>query len=480
MGDRLSRLRLNISTDRMGNVAITLALLMPLLAVLAGGAIDVTNASMRQAQLQQAADAAAVGAVARSSPGYTAAVQMSSDGVVPDSTTKPNAQAIFEANLAQSSDITVSAVTGNATPCSSGTIVCKSGTTVYSEISVTGTYQPYFLGLLKVLGLSTLSTVKLAASSHAADNIPAYMNFYLLLDNTPSMGVGATPADITTMVNATANAPNASDRSCAFACHDVQPNADDNYYVLAHSLGVTMRINSVAQAAANLLSTAKTTEGSNGIANEFSVAVYDFGASASDPTAAGYTGFNQVFPSQLNTVSSDLTSAAAAAGAIDLMTVKGQGQYNDEDTSLESPLAYAATMLPASGSGASAGTAKQVLFFVTDGMDDTYNCARSDSAPCRYIQPLNSKAYFGSPNACDKLKAKGVQIAILYTTQYPLPTNSFYQTYVAPYNAGTPTTIGNSLQSCATYFKEVQSGGDINAAMQALFQQVIASVRITG
>ena len=54
--------------------------------------------------------------------------------------------------------------------------------------------------------------------------MPLYIDFYLLLDNSPSMGVGATPADVTTMVN------NTSD-SCAFACHDF--NDSNNYYNLA-------------------------------------------------------------------------------------------------------------------------------------------------------------------------------------------------------------------------------------------------------
>jgi Flp pilus assembly protein TadG len=474
-----------VFASRAGNMAMTFALLTPLLALIAGGAIDVTNASMRQSQLQQAADAAAVGAVARNSPGYLAALQMSSDGGVPDSTTKANTQAIFSANWKGPADSTAASITGNSSPCNAGTIVCKSGTTVYSAVSVTGAFKSTFLGLLDWFGLKGMSTVNLSATSHAADNIPAYMNFYVLLDNTPSMGVGATPADISALVTATANSPDVGDRNCAFACHDTQPGALDNYYALVKSPSnptakITTRISSVAQAAANLFSTLQSTEASNGIANEFSAGVYDFGAAATDPTASGYTGFNQVYPAQSGALSSNLQGASTAAAGIDLMTVSGQGQYNDEDTSLEAPLAYAANYVPASGSGTSPTTAKQVLFFVTDGMDDTYNCARSDSASCRYIQPMNSSSYFANPNACDKLKAKGVEIAILYTTQYPIPSNSFYTTYVAPYNSGSPTAIYNNLNKCATYFRAVDPGGDINQALQGLLSQVLASVRITG
>ena len=64
-------------------------------------------------------------------------------------------------------------------------------------------------------------------TSTSTTNMPLYIDFYLLLDNSPSMGVGATPADVTKMVN------NTSDQ-CAFACHDLNDN--NNYYKLAKTL----------------------------------------------------------------------------------------------------------------------------------------------------------------------------------------------------------------------------------------------------
>ena len=51
--------------------------------------------------------------------------------------------------------------------------------------------------------------------------MPVFIDFYLLLDNSPSMGVAATPADVATMVNT-----NPDHR--AFACHDLNDN--NNYY----------------------------------------------------------------------------------------------------------------------------------------------------------------------------------------------------------------------------------------------------------
>ena len=84
-------------------------------------------------------------------------------------------------------------------------------------------------------------------------------------------------------------------------------------------------------------------------------------------------GFAQVYPQQFGSTSSDLKSASAAAAAIDVMEVAGQGQYNDEDTNLNAPLSFAAQNLPVSGTGSSASAPQQVVFLVSDGVNDTYS-----------------------------------------------------------------------------------------------------------
>jgi hypothetical protein len=101
------------------------------------------------------------------------------------------------------------------------------------------------------MGIGGFNNIPVSGSSTAASAIPTYIDFYLLLDNTPSMGVGATPADVKTMVN---NTPD----QCAFACHelDISPN---DYYGLAKKLGVTMRIDVVRSATQQLMDTANAT-----------------------------------------------------------------------------------------------------------------------------------------------------------------------------------------------------------------------------
>ena len=60
---------------------------------------------------------------------------------------------------------------------------------------------------------------------------------------------------------------------------------------------------------------------------------------------------------------------------------------------------------------------------------------------------------------------------MLYTTYLPLPTNAWYNTWIAPFSA----EIGPKMQACASpglYF-EVSPTQGISEAMNALFQKVV-------
>src|SRR3546814_12999339 len=69
---------------------------------------------------------------------------------------------------------------------------------------------------------------------------------------------------------------NTSDK-CAFACHDLSNK--NSYYKKAKSLGVTMRIDVVRTATQSLMDTSKNTAA---VADQFRVAIYSFGASATN------------------------------------------------------------------------------------------------------------------------------------------------------------------------------------------------------
>src|SRR3954471_9603324 len=314
------------ATDRRGNIAVIFALaLLPVMSAV-GCTVDYSRAVQLRSKLQAAADAASVGSIARTSPAFIAAGKMTSDGTIASGVT--DAGNIFNANMDSVTGYTLNSVMPTVT---------KTGSTVTSVVAFSATIPTMFLGLM---GKSALT---IAGTSTSTANMPLYIDFYLLLDNSPSMGVAATPADVTKMVN------NTSDK-CAFACHDY--NDSNNYYNLAKTLGVTTRIDVLRSATQSLMDTAGATET---YSNQFRMAIYDFGASSKT------IGLRALFA-----LSASLSSAKSAAGNIDLMGVYGNNDsYTaDKDTQFSTVFPAINSTIGAPGAGTSASPMKY-LFFVS-------------------------------------------------------------------------------------------------------------------
>jgi hypothetical protein len=396
--------------------------------------------------LQSACDAASVGSVSKTSPGFIAAGSMTSDGPIPAGVT--DATNIFNANMNGVPGYTLDSMTP---------VMTKKASIITSTVQFSASIPTMFLGLIGK------TSVTVTGTSTATTSMPLYIDFYLLLDNSPSMGVGATPADVTKMVN------NTSDK-CAFACHDLKNN--NNYYKLAKTLGVITRIDVLRSATQNLMDTAAATQT---YSSQFRMAIYDFGAAAST------AGLRSLF-----SLSSSLSSAKSAAGNIDLMTVNGQNENNDQDTQFTKIMPAINTAISAPGAGTSSAPQKY-LFFVSDGVADEsnasclktmYNSHWGNISP-RCHSPIN-------PALCSTLKTRGIKIAVLYTTYLALPTNTWYMDWIDPFNKGpygpSPNSeIALNMQSCASpglYF-EVSPTQGISEAMNALFQKAVADARIS-
>jgi len=203
--------------------------------------------------------------------------------------------------------------------------------------------------------------------------------------------------------------------------------------------------------------------------NQFRMAIYDFGAAAST------SGLRALFA-----LSSSLSSAKTAAGNIDLMTVNGQNDNNDQDTGYSAIFPAINTAISAPGAG-TAGAPLKYLFFVSDGVADEYNpgnCLKPTTGG-RCQSPIN-------PALCTALKNRGIKIAVLYTTYLALPTNAWYNSWIAPFNAGpygpSPNSqIAGNMQSCASpgFYFEVSPDQGISEAMTALFQRAVADARVS-
>jgi Flp pilus assembly protein TadG len=418
--------------DRRANIAITFCLVAVPIMTSVGAAIDYSFANRAHAALNAYADMAALSAVNR------AAMQLT------PSKAKKNAKKFFEAQAATLKRGMYTSVTVKVSNGAQGRT---------AVVDYTASVPTTFLGLIDI------NTINVAGTSTASSGVPTYMDFYLLLDNTPSMGVGATPNDVTTMVN---NTPD----QCAFACHDLSA-APHDYYSLAKKLGVTTRIDVVRSATQQLMDTAAATAT---VPNQFRMAIYTFGTSANSP------GLSDIFP-----LSSDLTGAKSAANNIDLMTVQYQNYNNDQDTDFDGVLAAINKQVDDPGDGSSPSKPEKLLFLVSDGVSDAYypSTCTEPTTGGRCQEPLTVAN-------CTALKSRGVKIAVLYTTYLALPTDAWYMTWIDPFNPGpygpsVNSKIAQNMQACASpgYYFEVSPTDGISQAMTALFNKAVQEARLT-
>jgi len=421
-------------TSKEGNFGIMTALLMVPLIAAGGLAIDVSNAVSIRNELFSNADAAAAGSLAEKSPGMAAAMIMPKDGTV--DIAAADAKKLFFSQQQNDGSLDGVAVNVNIG-------VTKLNNTVTSNVTFTATVPTTFMHLL---GQDTISV---SGNASAQNQLATYIDFYMLLDNTPSMGVGATPIDVATMV---ANTPD----QCAFACH--QMDTANNYYALAKALNVTLRIDVVREATKTLTETATTNRTTD---DQYRMAVYTFGASAEK---AGLT--------MVSGLSSDMAQVGQYTDAVDLMTTPSQNYKNDEQTSFDTTLTQLNGDIDTPGDGTSSQSPQKVVFFVTDGVGDSskqYTCTQPTTGD-RCQEPIDT-------SFCQPLKNRGVKIAVLYTTYLPLPQNAWYNQWIAPFQS----SIGTKMQACASpgYYFEVSPTQGISAAMNALFLRILQNPRLT-
>jgi Flp pilus assembly protein TadG len=437
----LGLFRRRFIADRRGNVAVIFALSVIPIIFLSGMAFDFAAATQKRSRLDAAADAAALAAVIPTMMSQSA------------SQAQTAAQNIFMGEASTVARLQYSAPT--VTISTNG--LARTVTVTYSAGSVN-----FFPNVLALLTGASLTTWPISGSSTATSSASPNIDFYLLLDNSPSMNIAATTDGINTMV---ANTP--AQGGCAFACHESDPAADglgnpggEDNYTLAQNLGVVTRIENMASATQALMDTASATEATNNAS--YRMAIYTFNDN----------GISKIHP-----LSADLSSGKAAAKKIDVLEVCANNwltcsnNNNDTDTSFESAMSSINKVMKHPGTGASKSNPQAVLFLVTDGVDDetSASCSQSlDGTRCQ--QPFDT-------TWCTTVKNRGIRIAVLYTEYLPLPTNDWYNSWIAPFQS----EIGPNLASCASpglYFK-VTTDGDISAALQALFQQAVSSARLT-
>lgn len=510
--------------DRKANVAVMFAVVMVPTIFLLGMALDYTHTQHMKVNLDSAIDAAAVAAVT--------STMMQKSPQVAQTTAKNvfNITAnglVSNNNLARPPTLTVTvncskpdSTTGYCTyaPCPGTDAVfadpVNSNNQVVRNVQVcySAAANNAFPSLLKQV--SWPFGGQAATRNQGAPNI----NFYLLLDDSPSMAIGATSDDIAKLIlNTQKQVDVTGSKGCGFACHETNPAADnlgnpggiDNYQ-LARNLGLTLRIDRVSQAVQALMNTAQSVSTTN--RNTYGVAIYtyDYQLNSSPPIFApsGKPGVVQTSLTPASTTSYTVATIQNAANNIAVLPVyknnwlTSSNNNSDADTSIAGALNGLNKIMPSPGNGTNVAsdTPQEVVFLVTDGVEDVNISTDSYTKSCdqptsrksvatgstqnngsRCHQPLNTAI-------CTAIKNRKIRIAVLYTEYDDSAlntTNDWYDTWVHAFNGtstGSTSQIETNLQACASsadLYKKVTKNDDITSALQTLFLKVASDPRLT-
>jgi Flp pilus assembly protein TadG len=454
----------NFAHDRRANVALMFAFLVLPIIFGIGMAVDYGTAARLKSKLNEAADAAVLAAVtpAMMNQSNAAAILAAKNMFIAQTTGQR--RLIFDGTQQADLNVTIAANTGLA----------RTVTVTYH-----GQSQNVFGGIV------AWNTIPFGGTATASAATPPNIDFYLMLDTSPSMGIAGTPTDIATMV-----AHTSSQGGCAFACHEANPSADglgnpggEDNYALARNLGVTLRADLLVTAMTDLTNTAYAAEHNPALPvqpayrmsiNSFDLSLHplvtltsNFVTAWSTQSAAMQASNTQTLQVYDNNNACTATSTTTH-GVTTTNPCGGPASNSDAFTNYDAAMGGITALMPTPGGGTTnAGdTPREILFIVTDGVEDeTVGGGRQQST------------MIGTKDWCTPLKNNGIKIAILYTEYFPLPTNSWYNTYIAPIQP----SIGTTLQNCASsgLFYEAGLGQNISAALQELFQSAVNSAHLT-
>jgi Flp pilus assembly protein TadG len=494
----MSPLRLDrLFGNRRGNVSLMYALVAPILVFGGGAAIDYGRAAQIRTKLNAAADAAALAALTPSmlqqdpSIAQAAAVKMFT-------------------GLANG----VSSLTSGATQVTVTVTVGATALTRNVEVSYSTSVNTIFAQVLHV------KTLPISGVSEASAQAPPNIDFYVLLDNSPSMALPATQAGITQMQNLTAKQITGG---CAFACHQASTNENsdtegnpctdgttptlsapppstskgsdycstkhgtqiDNYQ-LARNNGITLRLDELNSGVSTLLQTASTTAQSTLFATppKYRFSIYSMDS------------LWQIGLTQLMALTSDYTSgwtsASANFGVMEMYSNNNDCANSTCSSSTTTPGGDVATNFdnslgdlsdasyipnPGNGTNQAGDTPQEVLFIITDGVED------EETGGSRIQQAINDLGSApggksNSTNWCTAIKNRGIKIAVLYTDYLAVPANSWYESWIAPIQS----EIGPALQACASpglFYDAGLDSSNLGQDLAALFAAITQSGHLT-
>lgn len=477
-----------------GNVAIIVAFAMIPMVGLVGLATDYGVALTTKSKLDNSADAAALAAVA-GAKAYVAAnptdTNLTADAIAQGLNLASRSFTVNAGNLPYST-IPIPVTSNSAAPstntcgqASACIYLTKNGQTFTSTVYYRTTTQNNFG---PIVGQKTMNVL---GSSSASAQIPSYIDFYLLVDVSGSMGLPATSSGQSSLA--------AANGGCQFACHFPGQTSGYNY---ALNNNIQLRSGAVNSAVCSLLVLASTPL----VQHQYRVGIFPFidqmatlaNASYADPAPTVVTPSSNALWNSAGCVPTlsapyyQTSNPAVFTSLLDTGTTQLYTGNNPSTgtgsggTHFESIFSSVQSNIINFGTGATAATSRPFVFLITDGMQNSQHYAWNSKGT--YYYPGNPSTFNGYTAAqwdgsspaymdytkCAALKSAGVTISVLYIPYTYLTVGSQNQTEtIAADNA--LSSIPGALQSCASpgFYTQANTPADINTALQNMFQQAV-------
>ncbi|MFK5596041.1 TadE/TadG family type IV pilus assembly protein [Methylobacterium sp. HMF5984] len=476
--DRHAISRPSFAEARGGNVAMIFGLSLIPLVGLIGLGVDYGVAITNKTKLDGAADAAAVAAVA------TAKAYIAANQGQPNLTAKAIAAGITQAT-------NVFNVNAGKVPFTTYTLqtpqLAPDGQSLTSTVAYTATVTNTFGRIFRT------PTTPLANTVTASTDLASYLDFYVMVDVSGSMGLPTSASDMNLLASMNVESTlTDSKQGCMFACH--WPGANGwNLAVNYKPKPIQLRSDSVNNAVCSLLQRATS---QMIVPNQYRVGIYPF--------------INQL--ATLSPLSSNLATANTAAECTKqppmaftnlLDTNTTQLSVNGDPstgtgsggTHFEVALPQMKSTISAYGDGSSTSNPKPFVFLITDGMQNGQHYYLWKNG--KYTYPGNPSKFNGYANAwwdgsspaqmdpsnCTALKNAGATISVLYIPYITINSTND-GTYTAwennQVNQFSPT-LSTPLKSCASpgFFFTASSADEINASLSAMLDRAVKMTRLT-
>jgi Flp pilus assembly protein TadG len=484
--------------DARGNFAIMFAFTAPVLIVFIGMGVDYLVALSDKSRMDTAADAAAIAAV-NSAVAYYKLNPKNETGTTlkNDAITAGKAQAlsVFNVNMGATQVFATAQLNGPVIPtidiCDAATPACGP-LTFNSSVTWSGKIAAHFGPLVNI------TNIGIAGSSGATAGLNAYIDFYVMVDTSGSMGIPTNTSDQPTNSNTNqliliANNPdNAREAQagytggCQFACHFDSQGYLGYTYVSTPATYLPLKITSAASAILALVNQASTTEATVNQPGEFRIGLYPFivDATVASPEAGLSSNFGTI--TQTGTITNLVTPTLLSPqpplanylddGGIQFPKL-GSGGTHFENlwADMTGTGVNSTAYLQTPGTGLSSTSTLPVIILVTDGVDNSQT----------YINDNFSGSYPQTPNLsfCTNAKNLGYTVAVILVPYITIadPLTIWNDEDGVVNNLIATNAITPVMESCAStgYFFSAATTDDISAAMVTIFKEAVSTSRIT-